>query len=293
VTSVSQEVIVFVASPADCAEERRQVREVADAVSHTIGSRFGMRIRVTGWENVQPDYGRPQALINPLVDECDVFVGILSRKWGSPTGSHASGFSEEFERAVGRRGDGTVPHIAIYFSAIPPEMEADPGPELQRVLTFRKRLQDENLALYGTFRNADAFATQLWSLLSQQVTERASAPSQTQAPQGTDETETEASAQATESDLQGGSHAEVDGARRQIAATANSVKQLAEESGLAVEVDRDRFLLIALALNSDGGLLKAHVANRLYRIGKELRLSVMEPPFMASELGRRYRWVLG
>src|SRR4051794_166144 len=92
------ELCVFIASPGDLAEERAVMR----GLEADLNSKFApanIRVRMTGWEERPPTYGRPQGQINPMVDECDVFIGLLRRRWGSPTGSHDSGFAEEFERA--------------------------------------------------------------------------------------------------------------------------------------------------------------------------------------------------
>ena len=146
-----RELIVFVASPGDLPDERESVRRAATSVNASIGSKFGVRLYVTGWEEVQPEFGRPQEKINHLVEECDIFIGLVNRRWGSPTGTHGSGFEEEFEYAVARRTDSELPHIGIFFRKIPDDQLADPGKELSKVIRFQKRLRVERLALYKQF----------------------------------------------------------------------------------------------------------------------------------------------
>ncbi len=70
-----------------------------------------------------PSFGRPQSNINPYLDECDLFVGILWEKWGTPPGgdvTYSSGFEEEFERTRERRdknGNG-APDIWLFLKEV-------------------------------------------------------------------------------------------------------------------------------------------------------------------------------
>jgi Domain of unknown function (DUF4062) len=92
---------IFLASPGDVAEERRAARNVVYEMDQMFRE-SGWHIELSGWEDVMPGYSRPQAKINPDVDTCDIFLGLLWRRWGSPTGEYSSGFEEEFERARAR-----------------------------------------------------------------------------------------------------------------------------------------------------------------------------------------------
>ena len=96
---------VFIASPNDLVEERRAIKEVADAINAVFGKEVGLQIQLLGWEDRLPGYGRAQEQINDDVDRADLFVGFLWRRWGSQPGNpkYTSGFEEEFNRAAERR----------------------------------------------------------------------------------------------------------------------------------------------------------------------------------------------
>jgi hypothetical protein len=149
-----QEIVVFIASPGDVLDEREAVRRAAESVSDSLGGLTGLRVRAVGWELVAPEYGRPQELINPRVRECDVFVGILNRRWGSSTGTYSSGFTEEFDIARTRRIADQRPNIGLFFRKVPPEYLDDPGPELSKVLAFKHELRAEKSILYQDFEDA-------------------------------------------------------------------------------------------------------------------------------------------
>ena len=91
-------------------------------------------------EDTLPGYGRPQALINRDVERCDLFIGLLWRRWGTPPATDStfsSGFEEEFSIAQGRRERGPSPEIWMFFKAVDPTSIADAGPDLQRVIACR------------------------------------------------------------------------------------------------------------------------------------------------------------
>ncbi len=86
---------VFLASPGDLQEERNITRLSVERVNKILSRRVGWQIELLRWEDTSPGYSRPQNLINRDVDSCDLFVGILWRRWGQNTGEYSSGFEEE------------------------------------------------------------------------------------------------------------------------------------------------------------------------------------------------------
>ncbi|KJL23417.1 hypothetical protein RN51_01503 [Microbacterium oxydans] len=147
-----RELRVFMASPGDLTDEREALRNL----ERRLFRGRGVRISIEGWEEVQPDAGAPQELVNPLVHGCDVFVGLLNVRWGTPTDNGSSGFSEEFNIALKRRQEsGTTPAIGMYFRDIDPERLRDEGPQLEAVLAFKERVEAERLVMHKTFSGAD------------------------------------------------------------------------------------------------------------------------------------------
>ena len=263
------ELVLFVASPGDCDVERARVRKVADEVSNTLGAEHGVHIRVSGWEHVTSDAGRPQDLINPQVDECDIFVGILGYRWGSDTGTHSSGFSEEYERAIARRANEAL-RVAVYFRSVPAEMERDPGTELQKVRSFQAILRDEHSLLYSSFTDPTHLETLLWPMLVEEVTRISRVAAITD-----EASASSAGAAEPPPDGENALDGEVDAARAQIAEISEALA-LAAATGDGRTVDHDRLLLIALGLNDDAGILPGHVANRVFLRRSDLAISVME-----------------
>jgi hypothetical protein len=153
------------------APHRGIARQVVDDVDRHLASNFGMRLRLTASENVRAGFGRPQSLINPAVDSCNVFIGVLGKRWGRPTGEADSGFQEEYERAVKRHRDGDDIEILVYPSRMQPEDLEDPGEQLKQILTFRDRLYAS--ALIKEHTTPDEFGRLLETDLMSIIAERA------------------------------------------------------------------------------------------------------------------------
>lgn len=157
---------IFVASPGDLQGERDAVTEVARQATQLLAPQLNVHFTVNGWEDHPSGFGRPQEQINELLDRSEVFVGLLQRKWGSPTGTHSSGFHEEFERARDqRRASGTTPELGLFFKEVPDHERDDPGEELTKVLEFRQQVVDAREVLFKTFDTTDAFRALLLAFL--------------------------------------------------------------------------------------------------------------------------------
>ncbi len=142
---------VFIATPGDLQKERQITRDIFDRVNKILGRRFGWFIELLGWEDTLPGYSRPQSLINKDVDSCDLFLGIIWRRWGEPTGKYSSGFEEEFIRACNRRKSSKRPEIWLFFKAIDEDSREDPGKQLKKVLQFKEEQIKRKELLFKEF----------------------------------------------------------------------------------------------------------------------------------------------
>ena len=143
----------FLASPGDMEAERKAVRDAIEEFNSSWADDLGYQVELIGWEETIAGYGRPQELINQDLDRCDLFLGMLWRRWGTPPdtqGQYTSGFHEEFERAISRRKESGKPEICLFFKDVGEEFEKDPGPDLQQVLKFKSEIASKSV-LYQTF----------------------------------------------------------------------------------------------------------------------------------------------
>jgi outer membrane protein OmpA-like peptidoglycan-associated protein len=156
VGNVSRRVLtIFIASPGDLGEERRKFVEVVEEVNKIKANQMGVHLEPRGWKQVPPGQGRPQELINKEIRTCAVFVLLLWKRWGTPSGAYSSGTEEEFELAREHCKASGVPHMMLYFKDVPADRLDDPGEQLKKVLAFRQKLDAERAFLYHTFSDAE------------------------------------------------------------------------------------------------------------------------------------------
>jgi|SRR5215208_7025384 len=152
--------VAFIASPCDVADEREAAKEVIEDLNKSLRKNH-WQIDIVGCEDTAPGVGRPQELINKDVDVCDIFIGILWRRWGSQTGEYSSGFEEEFERAIRRAKETGSPQVWLAFKQIDPEFLKDTGEQLQKVMAFRQKQIEQKQVLYHEFPTIDQWKSLL------------------------------------------------------------------------------------------------------------------------------------
>ncbi|MFT5324255.1 MAG: hypothetical protein ACI8P0_002116, partial [Planctomycetaceae bacterium] len=161
---------VFIASPGDLAVERAAFKEVLDELSAGFGDGLNIRFKPLGWEDTLASTGRrSQSVINREIDRCDVFILAMHRRWGqaAPDAEPYSSYTEEeFHRALARwkkkrRGKYQAPEIFVFFKHIDPTSMGDPGPQLQKVLDFRRSLEESRQVLYHGFATEAEFKAEV------------------------------------------------------------------------------------------------------------------------------------
>jgi len=146
---------VFLASPGDLAKERRISRSVVDRINRIIGKEVGIHVELFGWEDTLPGAGRPQAIINQEVDSCELFIGLLWKRWGQSTKVYSSGFEEEFSIAQRRYEEAGSPEIWLFFKDVDQDLIEDPGEQLKLVLKFRNQQVRDKKYLFKTFTDSE------------------------------------------------------------------------------------------------------------------------------------------
>lgn len=145
---------VFIASPGDLAPERAELRKIVDTINKIYAKGTSYRIELLGWEDTLPGQGRPQELINLDLDKSDLFIGCLYQRWGTDTGNNGqTGFEEEFNRALDRRNGHGVPDIWLYLKKVDNSRLADPGEQLVKVLSFKKKEENAKRLLFKEFES--------------------------------------------------------------------------------------------------------------------------------------------
>src|SRR5271165_2883509 len=87
---------IFLGSPGDLSDERLIAKSVVDEINSLFADSSGYHIELVGWEETVSSIGRPQALINQDLEKCELFVGMIWKRWGTPPDKN--GFRCELSR---------------------------------------------------------------------------------------------------------------------------------------------------------------------------------------------------
>jgi hypothetical protein len=146
-TARLEHVRIFAASPGDVGAERESLSRVVAELNQTIAPHRNLSLELVRWEtHCHPGMGRAQGLVNAQVGAYDVFVGIMWRRFGSPTGRAESGTEEEFRLAYDTWTGTDRPWIMFYFCEAPfyPKTKAETD-QMAKVLAFKDELQQKGL----------------------------------------------------------------------------------------------------------------------------------------------------
>lgn len=154
-----QKIRVFVASPDDVRSERDQLGHAIEELNTTLGHDRGVVVELIRWEtHGHPGMGRPQQVFNEQVGEYDVFIGIMWKRFGTPTGEAQSGTEEEFRLAYRAWEEERLRDILFYFCEQPwMPGSADELEQMGKVLEFRNSLRNGK-ALVWSYTDRERFA---------------------------------------------------------------------------------------------------------------------------------------
>lgn len=153
---------VFIASPSDVQAERTRLEKVVRELNLSLPSEAMVQLELVRWEtHTYPSFGEsPQAVINEQIgSDCDIFIGILWSKVGTPTSQYPSGTLEEFQLAYKRwqvNPDSIT--LMIYFKDEPISPSQLDASQLAHIQTFKSELSPSG-GFYWSFKTVDDFET--------------------------------------------------------------------------------------------------------------------------------------
>lgn len=156
---------IFLASPDDIKDDRNYVYEASERLNRAMSKSSDWKIEVLSWEDETPACSRPQDVINKQIDQCDLFIGLLWRKWGEDSGKYSSGFEEEFERVKERNIRTGNPEIWLYFKKVDEDSLKDPGEQLKKVIEFKHNRITEKDILYREYQDSEHWKTLIYDHL--------------------------------------------------------------------------------------------------------------------------------
>ena len=148
---------IFLGSPGDLEEERRAAKFVVDEFNGLWADRTGYHIELVGWEDTVAGFGRPQALINRDLERCELFIGMIWKRWGTPpdsSGVYSSGFEEELRKSIDNKLKMGKPEISLFFKEIDQTSLRDPGDQLKKVIALRELIVSDKALLFEKFNDS-------------------------------------------------------------------------------------------------------------------------------------------
>lgn len=165
---------IFIASPSDVQTERDVCDKVFEKINKNLGPIFNFRIESKKWEkDVRPSFGLDgqDVINNQLLDDFQLFIGIMWHKFGTPTPRSGSGTEEEFDLAFEKLKSGETLDLLMYFN----QEHADPFSldmaQVSKVKEYKDKIAGLG-GLYSHYNGASQFETHLFDHLSSFFSEK-------------------------------------------------------------------------------------------------------------------------
>lgn len=163
---------IFIASPSGLEQERKIIRKAIANISSLLLEKK-IILEAVGWEDVPPDSGRPQEIINEYIDNCDFAIFLWHDKWGSPSGKCSSGTEEEFYKVKQLYGEKSIKGFSVYFK----EIDKEENDDIRKIIEFRDSLTKLKITFFKDFNNEEEFERlilknlQNWFLINKEIEE--------------------------------------------------------------------------------------------------------------------------
>lgn len=137
---------VFIASPSDVVKERKALAGIIEEINLTHGAPLGYQLELWQYEkNAYPSADRPQALINSIVKPYQVFIGVMWKRFGTPTATAGSGTEEEYNIAYEAWQKKQMIEVMFYFCRKPYLPETlEENEQMGKVLKFKNQLNGKS-----------------------------------------------------------------------------------------------------------------------------------------------------
>jgi hypothetical protein len=154
-----------VGSPGDVRAEREAVHRVCDELNRTAARDRGLVLEVGGWDtDAYPGFHPqgPQGLIDAClrIEDCDIFVGVFWKRFGTPVPDAGSGTEHEIRKAYVAWQEKAQPQLMVYFNQAPYAPQSlEELDQWRKVLAFREAFPKEGL--WWPYSGADDFERKL------------------------------------------------------------------------------------------------------------------------------------
>ena len=160
---------IFVASPADVQKEHDRLSAVVKELNNDVARSKNLVLDLVQWKtHTHPGMGEDaQAVINEQISPTDIFIGIMWKRFGTPTKRAPSGTVEEFQRAYELWKKNPQIRIMFYFNKTPYYPDVKELKQWKKVLDFRSSVSESGLI--ADYEDVEDFEKQVRSHLNKLV----------------------------------------------------------------------------------------------------------------------------
>jgi len=106
----------FLSCPGDMAEEKRGLKQFIEDFSKGSEKKYNIELKVlTREDDAQRGKGRGQEKINKLIEKCQIYIGLMFKRFGGSTGVVQSGTHEKYIYAFFRSDKENLPYMRFFF----------------------------------------------------------------------------------------------------------------------------------------------------------------------------------
>lgn len=149
---------IFLASPSDLQDERLSIDEVINELNLTFGKQQDIHLELLKWETHSAPaiaIGHPQEIItSDLGNDYDLFIGLIWKKFGTPTNEADSGTEEEFLNAYSRflKNPNSL-QILFYFNSKPVSLSEMNPEQLSKIQNFKADIGENKKVLHWEYQD--------------------------------------------------------------------------------------------------------------------------------------------
>ncbi len=174
----SKIVKIFISSPNEVANERVIIKDIISDINGVWEDCLGIKFKAINWEKIPPKFVEKsvQTTINNDLNDCDIYLGILWKYFGTPVGKYMSGTEAEYEFAKKKKknfldgkNEGDI-DIMFYFSNISYPPQDINTIQLDLVNDFKEKIR--NNIIYSEYNSIEEFKYLIFQHLSIQLKER-------------------------------------------------------------------------------------------------------------------------
>ncbi|MCK5375383.1 MAG: DUF4062 domain-containing protein, partial [Alphaproteobacteria bacterium] len=161
-----KEYTVFISCPSDVSKDREVVENTVKTFSETCCSGKKITFKTVHLDKVPAKMGKPaQEHIHEKINDYDLYIGLMGKRFGTPTKNFGSGTEDEFRTALKKCQDGEDIYVSFLFKDINLDTPSiDEMEQYIEVKKFKESISDDGL--YMPYNSNEALNNEITKILA-------------------------------------------------------------------------------------------------------------------------------